>query len=43
MKSPPVQHPDDLARELTEAFIRGEGGAVVLTPEAEAVADLKTA
>ncbi len=24
MKSPPVQHPDDLAREMTEAFI-GEG------------------
>jgi myo-inositol-1-phosphate synthase len=25
MKSPPVQHHDDLAREMTEAFIRGEG------------------
>src|SRR5467141_5326705 len=24
MKSPPVQHHDDLAREMTEAFIRGE-------------------
>jgi myo-inositol-1-phosphate synthase len=24
MKSPPVQHPDDVAHELTEAFIRGE-------------------
>jgi len=24
MKSPPVQHPDDVARELTEAFIRGD-------------------
>ncbi|MFQ5342990.1 MAG: inositol-3-phosphate synthase [Anaerolineae bacterium] len=24
MKSPPVQHPDDLAREMTEAFIQGE-------------------
>ena len=23
MKSPPVQHPDDLAREMTEAFIQG--------------------
>ena len=22
MKSPPVQHPDDLAHEMTEAFIR---------------------
>jgi len=28
MKSPPVQHPDAVAHELTEAFIRGEGGAV---------------
>jgi len=25
MKSPPIQHHDDLAREMTEAFIRGEG------------------
>ena len=33
MKSPPVQHPDALAHELTEAFIRGEGGSVVLEPE----------
>ncbi|MCE7938425.1 inositol-3-phosphate synthase [bacterium] len=24
MKSPPVQHPDDLARELTESFIAGD-------------------
>jgi myo-inositol-1-phosphate synthase len=24
MKSPPVQHPDNIAREMTEAFIRGE-------------------
>src|SRR5947209_2629476 len=24
MKSPPVQHHDDIAREMTEAFIRGE-------------------
>ncbi|MDX6554973.1 MAG: myo-inositol-phosphate synthase, partial [Miltoncostaeaceae bacterium] len=32
MKSPPVQHPDALAHELTEAFIRGEGGAVEITP-----------
>ena len=23
MKSPPVQHPDDVAREMTEAFIDG--------------------
>ncbi len=32
MKSPPVQHHDSVAHELTEAFIRGESGAVVLTP-----------
>ncbi len=25
MKSPPVQHPDDECRELTEEFIAGEG------------------
>jgi myo-inositol-1-phosphate synthase len=25
MKSPPIQHPDQVAMELTEAFIRGEG------------------
>jgi myo-inositol-1-phosphate synthase len=24
MKSPPVQHPDDVARDITEAFIRGD-------------------
>jgi myo-inositol-1-phosphate synthase len=24
MKSPPVQHPDDVARADVEAFIRGE-------------------
>jgi len=30
MKSPPVQHPDAVAHELTEAFIRGEGGAVAV-------------
>ena len=29
MKSPPIQHPDDRARELTEAFIRGESSAAV--------------
>jgi myo-inositol-1-phosphate synthase len=33
MKSPPVQFPDDVAREKTEAFIRGESG------EADAPAD----
>jgi myo-inositol-1-phosphate synthase len=29
MKSPPVQHPDAVARELTEAFIRGEDVSTV--------------
>ena len=29
MKSPPVQHPDALAHELTEAFISGESNAFV--------------
>jgi myo-inositol-1-phosphate synthase len=24
MKSPPIQHPDDIAHEMTEAFIRGD-------------------
>jgi len=37
MKSPPVQHPDDLAHEMTEAFIREEsvtspGAGDVLEP-----------
>ena len=44
MKSPPVQHPDAVAHELTEAFIRGEGGSVVLEPETTSeVAGLKSA
>jgi myo-inositol-1-phosphate synthase len=31
-KTPPVQYPDDVAREMTEAFIRGEeSGQTVLT------------
>jgi myo-inositol-1-phosphate synthase len=34
MKSPPVQHHDDLAREMTEAFIRGEGYEAPRQPEA---------
>jgi hypothetical protein len=25
MKSPPVQHPDDQCRRMTEEFITGEG------------------
>ena len=28
MKSPPVQHPDDVARAMSEAFIRGESGGL---------------
>jgi len=28
MKSPPVQHPDPIAREMTEQFIAGEGSAL---------------
>jgi myo-inositol-1-phosphate synthase len=27
MKTPPKQFKDSLAREMTEAFIKGEGGA----------------
>jgi myo-inositol-1-phosphate synthase len=36
MKSPPVQHPDPVAHELTEAFIRGDDvpGAAALPAEA---------
>jgi len=29
MKSPPIQHPDDVAREMTEAFISGESDAAL--------------
>ncbi len=32
MKSPPVQIPDDVARDRVEAFIRGEDNAVVVPP-----------
>jgi myo-inositol-1-phosphate synthase len=33
MKSPPVQHPDDVCRELTEEFIANEGpGATAVLP-----------
>jgi len=41
MKSPPVQNPDDIAHEITEAFIRGEnndiltGGLVAPQPPAD--------
>ncbi len=41
MKSPPVQHPDDLAHEMTEAFIREER---VTSPEgAEEAAEVEKA
>jgi myo-inositol-1-phosphate synthase len=43
MKSPPVQHPDAVAHELTEAFIRGEGGAVVLDGEVEVTVEVTSA
>ncbi|MDX6554909.1 MAG: myo-inositol-phosphate synthase, partial [Miltoncostaeaceae bacterium] len=43
MKSPPVQHPDALAHELTEAFIRGEGGAVELDGEVEVTVEVTSA
>ena len=33
MKSPPVQYHDDIAREMTEAFIREEGYKAPATPE----------
>ncbi len=33
MKSPPVQHPDDIARNNVEAFIRGEYNVTVRPPE----------
>ncbi|GIW60619.1 MAG: hypothetical protein KatS3mg087_1685 [Patescibacteria group bacterium] len=29
MKSPPVQHPDDVARDLVEQFIAGQFNGVV--------------
>jgi myo-inositol-1-phosphate synthase len=33
MKSPPIQHHDDIAREMTETFIREEGYAAPQAPE----------
>jgi myo-inositol-1-phosphate synthase len=43
MKSPPVQHPDAVAHELTEAFIRGdEGAGAALSPETAEAAGLKS-
>ncbi len=40
MKTPPVQHPDAIARELAESFIRGNGRGEILdgSPVATAVA-----
>ena len=40
MKSPPVQHHDDVARELTEAFIRDEHQPASDTSEAAPPADI---
>ncbi len=40
MKSPPVQHHDDVARELTEAFIRDEHPQETATSEAVPPADI---
>jgi len=37
MKSPPIQHPDDVARELTEAFIRGDSQAAVAPAPSQTV------
>jgi len=37
MKSPPIQHPDDVARELTEAFIRGDSQAAVAPAPSQSV------
>ena len=36
MKHPPVQYPDDVAREMVESFIRGEAEDPVSSPEAAA-------
>jgi myo-inositol-1-phosphate synthase len=33
MKSPPVQHPDDIARNNVEAYIRGENSTTVKPPK----------
>jgi myo-inositol-1-phosphate synthase len=38
MKSPPVQYPDDIAHEMTEAFIRG--GSTISSAEDDMVAHL---
>jgi myo-inositol-1-phosphate synthase len=33
MKSPPIQHPDDVARDNVEAYIRGENSSTVKPPK----------
>jgi myo-inositol-1-phosphate synthase len=33
MKSPPIQHPDDIARDNVEAYIRGESNSTVKPPK----------
>ncbi|MHB1390853.1 MAG: inositol-3-phosphate synthase [Thermoleophilia bacterium] len=36
MKSPPIQHPDDICRNMTDAFIAGESDAAVIgSPQAK--------
>ncbi|MHB0866300.1 MAG: inositol-3-phosphate synthase [Thermoleophilia bacterium] len=36
MKSPPIQHPDDICRNMTDAFIAGESDAAVVgSPQAK--------
>ena len=43
MKSPPIQHPDDVCRNLTDAFIAGTSNAAVVgSPDAIAPAAKKT-
>lgn len=37
MKSPPIQHPDDVARDLTERFISGEFNGVVKPADDESI------
>lgn len=43
MKSPPVQHPDAVARELTEAFISGDSDAAVAPAPGAAVSEPEAA
>ena len=39
MKSPPIQHPDDVARDLVESFIRGDFNGTVKPESADGLAD----